>query len=328
MLVTQSSLFAQDGANLQVRALIELKCLRHQKWHNESSGFDRDGQLLEARINSVTPILLEKRVDNAGLQMAALFSSLKAMEEMERNRNQPNIRLGSVNGAFAEMSDKFGRWLKEMFYKVVQFFERILKKQKSGTQDGITFRCEESRRQKRHTSFKSIDFEKLSPQFERMYEHPFSFVQLDDGSIEEIQISEKEVDPNVVLLKRFIAKTFATQLDERKKTVVESSEFGTHLSHYEIDYDEPDRKRMTPEEYMSSMYRRSRRSEPIDSHLVSVIRSVSRADILENRGANQLRAGVVGIGQIDFSAQQVQLIHGNMLVASGKKQKPLPPLCD
>lgn len=321
VMVTQSSLFDQSQGNLQVKANIELKCLRKKKWTNETLGVIKHGQMLEARIKSIEPVHLESKVvssKSAGLQMATLFTSLKNIDKnySSDKMKAQSIKLGAVNGFFGEMAESFGKWLKEMFQKLMTFFKQLVNRDKDNAFPGISLRCDDpvDRRQKRD-SFSSINLKQFARHFQDLYYRPFTFFQLEDGSIKDIQISSEETDPNVILYKKFISNSFSTNLDDRKKKVLEKSDLGTHMSHYQMEYDEPDTKKVTPEGYMASMYRNVRRRST-ENHLVSVVRSVRKEDLI---GAhNQKILGASVIDNFDFSAQQVQLVRGNMLVASGK----------
>lgn len=365
VMATQSSLMEKNDANLLIKTKLEVKCMEKKMWLNESSGQLKNGQLLEARITAIMPMHLSPAdnqaetvtIKNGRIQMAALFASLEQMPDSTFNKSfsgstngnkhpkQPNLKVGAVNQFFTDFAKSFGELVSQLFKKLVKFFENLLKRSKSGNAvrsngGGISWKCRSgqtvteangrSGRQKRHhQSFKSINFAQFHGQFAELFKHPFSFIQLEEGSVQSVQLSPAERNPMVMHFKRFLAQAFSTNLNRRSKVLKESSSLGSHLSHYQIEYDEVDGAKVTPEQYMADAVggggraaKRAKRQTADTPHLVSVLRVVRQEDILleepSGKERNQyLHRKAMRLADVPFSAQQVQLVDRNIIVASG-----------
>ena len=352
-MATQSSLMEQQDANLLVKTKLELTCSQKTMWLNQTNGQLVPGQQFDVRIISVIPVPLDANINtetikSGRLQMAALFASLENISDTADTANRPsephrNLKVGAVNKFFAEFAKSFSELIAQLFQKLIKFFENLVHRKKvhntSIRTSGITWKCNTNnnnkndssiRRQKRQ-SFKSINFSQFEREINSLFELPFSFLQLEDGSVVNVQLSPSEKNLNVMHFKRFIAQSFATQLDESKKTVLEKSTLGEHNSHYQMEYDELDKTKVTPEQYMSSVTnrRRIRRSSSFsksfkEMHIVSVVRTIKRADMInphnnpeKENERNLYQHKALQLADIEFDAQQVQLIEANMLVASG-----------
>ncbi|KAI2805399.1 hypothetical protein BLOT_004395 [Blomia tropicalis] len=338
MMMTQGGLLDRFAdSSMMVKTKIELKCLQKQMWLNKTNGQLKNAQLFEAKILAMTPIQNDNKttetigssvtIKNGRLQMAALFENLEKIPDSGDLHNgpyQPNLKVGAVNEFFTDFTKSLGELLQKLFQKMVKFLENLLHRAKNSqgrSTVGISMKCSDgnnrmSRRAKRH-SFKSVDSKEFSEKLNELYEKPFKFVQLNDGSIRSIQLSASDADPGVRHFKHFLAYAFATHLDASKKSIREQSTLGDHISHYQVEYDEPDRSKVTPEQYINGMLR-SKRS---NSHLVSIVRTIKRSDMLASdqtgRERNQYKHKTLKLSDIDFNAQQVQLVENNILVASG-----------
>lgn len=281
-------------------------------------------------------------IKNGQLQMSALFTQLASIPntnttEQGLRPNQPNLKVGAVNRFFEDLTQKVGLFFQDLFHKIVRWFEGLLKKKpvnhfNSREIENVgwnnynwNIQCanqsdtEVSKRMRRDTnSFRYVNYKPVENRLDQLYRHPFEFVQLEDGSVQNVKLSEFDKDPNVINFKKFIAQAFATQLDDRKREVVEKDHMGEYMSHYQMEYDEPLRAR-NADQYIKSMYtgRAARRQREITPHLVSVVRSVRQKDIIK-KNDDHYRNKLLCLADIDFTAQQVQLIEDNMLVASGK----------
>lgn len=371
MLATQSSLFSEDKANLQMKAKVELLCKNKPRWLNKTSGVFQPAQLFEARIVTIRPTMLNgtrtaatsggdhgtdkfASIKNGKLQMSALFTQLASMPSTTgidgaRRPNEPNLKVGAVNRFFEDLTNKIGLFFQDLFHKLVRWFEGLLRRKpanhfngreaanagwnnynwnvkcskKNRTEEGAAPKGRERRDTGNHRhdtpNFRYVNYKPVEDRLDALYRHPFEFVQLEDGSVQSVKLSELDTDPNVINFKKFVAHAFATQLDDRKRDVVESDHMGEYMSHYQMEYDEPLRAR-NADQYIKSMYgggrdgRRARRDTP---HMVSVVRSVRQKDIIK-KNDDHYRNKLLCLADIDFSAQQVQLIEDNMLVASGK----------
>lgn len=321
-----------------MRTLLQLECLKKAQWLNETSGKWKSGQVFEAKISNIEPIR-NIAVDgkDRGLQMAALFANLAHFDEKIPEPVDPNVvfqyknvRLGTVNNFFEKLID-IGRWILEWLNKFWINFKNS--RIKNGNM--VQFNCDadifiNNEKRARRDNGKKMDVNQFSANYSNMYRHPFRFIQLEDGSIQNIHLSDMDKDPIIRQFKMFIASTFKTQLDERKKHVVEDSEFGKHMAHYQVEYDEPDSKKISPEQYIRNKYQnRTKRFTP---HLVSIMRRFKHDDIIwnENKPANSepkfnglIRQSRVKkedekkFSKFNFDVQEVQLVRNNMIVASG-----------
>ena len=371
-MATQSRLFNDnDDEYIQIKTRIELKCLLKTNWLNETDNQLRNGQIFEANIRQIQPIRIKntspsKNNKNGQLQMASLFATLKNLNEItnatdnsgggggDNDRKQPNLKVGAVNGFFTDLAKRFGDWFIELMQKFFQYLQTIMlnkNRRKSGSvpvnfyqcsqnknnESKITTRKPESSRIRRNTEQSSsssmpIDLEQFASDYSEMYRHPFQFVQLMDGSIQNIKLSELDQDPNIIQFKKFIIRSFGTQLDERKKRIIEIDELGTHYCHYQMEFDEPD---VNNEQYLnqrssSSKKHHSKRSYE-DDHIVSIMRQFKSDDIIVKSRNNRLpksrsfdndnvkSESVMNF--MDFNVQEIQLVRNNMVVASGLKLK-------
>lgn len=350
----------KNDANLLIKTKLEVRCMERKMWLNESSGELKSGQLFEARITAMMPMHLDASNTNQAetvtiksgkIQMAALFASLDSMPDSANTNTpslgnnkpkQPNLKVGAANQFFSDFAKSFGELVSQLFKKLVKFFENLLKRNKNSgaavRSSGISWKCKSgqtvreeeetfsarnSRRQKRHSqSFKSINFAQFHNQFSNMFKQPFSFIQLEEGSVQNVQLSPAEKNPTVMHFKRFLAQSFSTNLNRRSKLVKESSTLGNHLSHYQMEYDEVDGTKMTPEQYMADTVRQSRAKRHTDTpHLVSVVRVIKQEDMLvepSGQERNQyLHKKAMKLSDVPFSSQQIQLVDKNVIVASG-----------
>ncbi|OTF73070.1 hypothetical protein BLA29_004946 [Euroglyphus maynei] len=294
------------------------------------------------------------------LQMASLFVTLRNLNEMtnnsngngENDRKMPNLKVGAVNGFFSELTKRFTDWFSDLMRKFIQYFQSIMSKNRQkGTVPVSIFHCNNGndvttrkpepfssssssasfeRNRDRRTVEQPIDLEQFTDNYTEMYRHPFRFVQLTDGSIQNIQLSELDSDPTIIQFKKFIARSFATQLDERKKSVIEESDLGTHYCHYQMEFDDNGNE---PKQYpnRSSRLRRSSYPDYESQHIVSVMREFKSDDIIIKRRNNNQRPSLRSeeifndnpnkqepvMNHMDFNVQEIQLIHDNMVVASG-----------
>ncbi|KAH9422397.1 hypothetical protein DERP_003073 [Dermatophagoides pteronyssinus] len=289
--------------------------------------------------------------------MASLFATLKNLNEItnatdnsgggggDNDRKQPNLKVGAVNGFFTDLAKRFGDWFIELMQKFFHYLQTIMSnknRRKSGSvpvnfyqcsqnknnESKITTRKPESSRIRRNTEQSSsssmpIDLEQFASDYSEMYRHPFQFVQLMDGSIQNIKLSELDQDPNIIQFKKFIIRSFGTQLDERKKRIIEIDELGTHYCHYQMEFDEPDVNKK-PVHYLNQ---RSKRHSYEDDHIVSIMRQFKSDDIIVKRHNNRLPKSRSYIDDnlksesvmnfMDFNVQEIQLVRNNMVVASG-----------
>ncbi|KAF7487699.1 hypothetical protein SSS_01976 [Sarcoptes scabiei] len=419
VMATQSSLLNDDKDIVQIKSKLELKCLEKIHWLNETSGQLIPGQVFEAKIITLQPIRLNgTKNKSAKLQMEALFQNLQSLENEEHNSgrknsknstdNRHNIKLGAVNNFFTEMADKLGKWLAEMFDKLVKLIQRWTKRRQDSP---ISTQCiddgdggdhdefgeskyswkdfnetdllssssdkrnrNENRREKRRTSKTNLD--RFNSEYVELYQRPFKFIQLEDGTIQNIRVSEQDTDPNVIQFKKFLARAFSTQLDDRKKTVLEQSELGEHYCHYQMEYDDDDSvpkhnrdsnvdddvviissdmndntnelsRRHNSIRNKNHHQKRHSNWRSVDDddgdgdgsdlneskhRLISVMREFKNKDVIERKQSSNYRINStsnenegdanilrtkIGLNRLDFNVQEVQLIHGKMIVASG-----------
>lgn len=387
-MTTQSKLFDQSNSSLQIKTLFQVECIGKPKWLNRTSGDFKSGIQMEARIVSMRPTVIpasasQSYTSNSKLQMSSLFSQLASLPDQERGK--PNIKVGAINTFFEQIADKIGEFFKKIFDSLVKYFDGMIKasnRSKSGhvskreesrtkfnwnkcTPQNYTFtpvqarsfeasRTKRNTKEQKSTSFTNVDYLPVEADLTGKYQRPFRFVQLEDGSVQSISLASDDLDPTVINFKQFLAQSFSTQLDERKRKVLESSTLGRHMSHYQMEYDEPSLARANPQGYMKNLQTETSREKnghknkraTHTRHLVSVIRSIHSDDILESSddvtastrheeeeehglrkfGKNKefnLKSGpaALKLANIDFTAEQVQLIENNLLIASGKYQR-------
>ncbi|KAH7640079.1 hypothetical protein HUG17_4112 [Dermatophagoides farinae] len=318
------------------------------------------------------------------LQMASLFQTLKNLDKMMMtdNKNEtkiPNLKIGAVNGFFSEFSKNFADWFMDLLRKLFGFMQSLMSKKRQKQQTPVPvkniFKCDaddnvdakkpttttstttttttsSSRHRKRQNPMvhrsnnddEPVNLEQFTENYSEMYGRPFRFIQLSDGSIQNIRLSDEDQDPNVRQFKKFIARSFATQLDERKKRTVEESDLGLHYCNYQMEFDneemsggnnsEPQNylNRSSVEQQRQRLSKRSSSSSFRDDHesehIVSVIRQFKTDDIIIKRRQQQqqqgpgfrsedLKSSESIMKNLDFNVQEVQLIRGNMVVASG-----------
>lgn len=175
-------------------------------------------------------------------------------------------------------------------------------------QSSNRYQCKNKKnRRKRNAKSITNDGGFILEVYDKMFETPFEFVQLSDGTIVEVRFSDRETDDTVKNFKRHIADAFATQLDTKKHQIKEQSSIGEHLTKYHVSEGEPEQSSLIKLAGAPISLSYSLEPQP-----VNIVRDISQDAIIK------LGNGIYDPTQIDINAKHVQRIKQGHLTSTSK----------
>ncbi|RWS14528.1 hypothetical protein B4U79_11672 [Dinothrombium tinctorium] len=222
-------------------------------------------------------------------------------------------------------------WFKNAWGKVKNFFVDLFRKRGRRSNDEPRFDMEfddetitttsKCRPKTESNKWKGLEIEGKRQKreekkyvYDEMFELPFEFLQLPDGTVEEIRFSDREKDESVKNFKKHIADTFATQLNRRKTEVMEKSPVGEHKSHYIFGAEGMERLKEADASFarlLSLIFRKRGQSQ--SSSDVRIVRDISERDMVKVGSGDGI---IHDPSRLNLKIKQIQQISGGHMTTT------------